>query len=296
MKDIEQNAKVLIFANPEYGIHKRLESMGIIDWVYCDPKYASMYSDDYVDKTYDRIVANKDSISSVYNLLADDKSRELYKAIFNQWVNHESVYKFSKFFDHNPYFGNNIVPYISGCYVDCGAYTGDTLHRFVNQVGASEYSYYALETEYQNAVKIEEFCKQNNIKNVKVHCIAVWDHKTILNFERAKDDVKVTGKVLQSGKADKGKIVPANSIDNIVKEKIDMISMDIEGAELKAIHGAKEHIKYDCPILAVSIYHNLDDLWKIPLEILELNDRYKIYIRQHRWNIEDTTCYAIVGK
>ena len=71
----------------------------------------------------------------------------------------------------------------------------------------------------------------------------------------------------------------AITIDTDIKEKITMIKMDIEGAEQRALMGAREHIKKDKPTLLISVYHNFEDLYKIPRMIMEMNNNYEFYLR-----------------
>ena len=42
------------------------------------------------------------------------------------------------------------------------------------------------------------------------------------------------------------------------------VKMDIEGSELKGLHGAAQVIKRDHPILAISAYHRQEDLIELP--------------------------------
>lgn len=87
--------------------------------------------------------------------------------------------------------------------------------------------------------------------------------------------------------------INADSIDNIMGDKrIDFISMDIEGSEIKALEGARKCIQRWKPTLAVSAYHQLEHLWEIPLLIKEMNCDYDIYFAHHCWNMDDTVCYA----
>ena len=73
--------------------------------------------------------------------------------------------------------------------------------------------------------------------------------------------------------------IKATTIDNDIKEKISIIKMDIEGYEQKAINGAINHIKNDNPILLISVYHNNEDLWKIPRLVDDINPNYQFYLR-----------------
>lgn len=60
-------------------------------------------------------------------------------------------------------------------------------------------------------------------------------------------------------------------------EKIDFIKLDIEGAELDALNGAKKTITKYKPKLAVCLYHQNCDFYNIPLYLKELAPEYKFY-------------------
>jgi hypothetical protein len=68
--------------------------------------------------------------------------------------------------------------------------------------------------------------------------------------------------------------------------------MDIEGAELEALMGAKNLIARNRPHLAIGVYHCLDHLWRIPFMIHEWHLGYRFYMRQHN-PLFDTVLYAI---
>ena len=55
--------------------------------------------------------------------------------------------------------------------------------------------------------------------------------------------------------------------------------MDIEGSEQKALKGCERHIKNEHPKLLISVYHNHEDLYKIPLMINDMDPSYKFYLR-----------------
>ena len=96
--------------------------------------------------------------------------------------------------------------------------------------------------------------------------------------------------ILDEYGADEIKVV---TIDGIVKEKVTFIKMDIEGSELKALHGAEKTIMRDKPKLAISIYHKLEDILDIPAYIHHLVPEYKFYIRHYSLNAAETILYAI---
>ena len=87
------------------------------------------------------------------------------------------------------------------------------------------------------------------------------------------------------------------TIDDLVKknkiDKIDFIKMDIEGAELPALEGAKKVIKRDKPKLAISAYHKSNDLIAIPKFISSIRNDYNFYLDYYTIIGDETIVYAI---
>lgn len=94
--------------------------------------------------------------------------------------------------------------------------------------------------------------------------------------------------------ADGTERVCVKSIDNILNGgEATYIKMDIEGSELKALHGARETIKRYKPKLAVCVYHKQEDLIEIPDYIYSLREDYRFYIRNHNPHGTETVLYAV---
>lgn len=87
--------------------------------------------------------------------------------------------------------------------------------------------------------------------------------------------------------------IESSTLDIDIKEPITLIKMDIEGYEKKALEGAKNHIINDKPKLLISVYHNHEDLWKIPKIIREYNKDYKFYLRCYGTRIFPTEIVLI---
>ena len=70
--------------------------------------------------------------------------------------------------------------------------------------------------------------------------------------------------------------------------------MDVEGAELESLKGAKEVIKRDIPKLAICIYHKPEDVITLPLYIKELVPQYKFYLRSYSNADNEMVLYAVL--
>jgi FkbM family methyltransferase len=126
----------------------------------------------------------------------------------------------------------------------------------------------------------------SHLDNIKIIEKGCWSEKKALFFS---NDGTVGSKI-----QDKGQLqIEVDSIDNVIQDRITYIKMDIEGAELEALKGAKNTIMKYKPKLAVCVYHKQEDLITIPQYILSLNEHYKLYLRHYEENSCETVLYAI---
>ena len=72
-------------------------------------------------------------------------------------------------------------------------------------------------------------------------------------------------------------------IDDDITEPVTFIKMDLEDGEQNAILGCKRHIQATHPKLAISVYHNLEDIWKRARMIDEISPGYRFFMRYYRW-------------
>jgi len=95
--------------------------------------------------------------------------------------------------------------------------------------------------------------------------------------------------------ADDGEIdMAVTTIDDVVGEgRATFIKMNIEGAEIDALDGARRTIRRCLPKLAISAYHRPNDLWRIALLIREISSSYDLFLRQHDGGVIETVLYAL---
>ncbi len=133
--------------------------------------------------------------------------------------------------------------------------------------------------------------KQDSKKNITLHHLALGDKIKSFEFE---DNGEVGTKLNFAPKNNKV-IVNQSTLDIFMKDypkdTIGFIKMDIEESEMDCLRGARESIIKDRPVLAVSIYHNLDQFFnaKVFLQSLNLNYKFMIvpcYLSRHTTIIE----------
>ncbi len=160
--------------------------------------------------------------------------------------------------------------------VDLGAWIGDSVEGYINVYGKYRKIYcYEIDASSMEEMKknlnkysgIEYRNKAVGSKNSRGG-YAVCNPQSTIN--RITDDPA-------------GEEIEIVSLDEDIREKITLIKMDIEGAEQDALTGCIRHIREEKPKLLISVYHNNEDIWKIPKMIYDMNEDYQFYLRSNGW-------------
>lgn len=71
------------------------------------------------------------------------------------------------------------------------------------------------------------------------------------------------------------------------------LKLHLEGGELDALKGANRTIAKHRPIIAATIYHNDDGVWRTPLYLMQTLKDYRFLIRLHAWCGTGLVLYAL---
>ncbi len=195
------------------------------------------------------------------------------------------------------YFSEKFVSLHEGeVLCDCGAYTGTSIDMFLKCTKGFDYIY-AFEIAEDN---FEELHKNMNAaetifpaltkQNYKLIHAGLWDCSGEISYGK-EDKAGTAGyTVLKDFNKVAAKTV---TIDAAVDRPVTFIKMNIEGAELKALHGAEKTITAYHPTLAINVSHRLQDLWEIPFYVRSIVPEYKIYIRHTSSGAGGTIMYAV---
>lgn len=228
----------------------------------------------------------------LYEKLEDYRSKKLLFAILNNWYKYDfNTLKQCIDTNYSHYFDLDLIKCNNEILVDLGAYTGDTTLDFINTYQDGYKRIYC----YEITDEIFETLKNNTLKYPNVICKkkAVTNSKKFMYINNNKLD-NSANTINENG----NKQIECVSLDEDIKEEITIIKMDIEGSEQDAIKGCINHIKKSHPKLLISVYHNNEDIWKIPRMIDEISPGYKFFLRYHGGNIFPTeiTLIAIYDK
>ena len=221
-----------------------------------------------------------EAITTGFNALADDTSRELLLSTLDQRLNSHT--------DNLPtpspstqYCPVDIPTPRRLRYIDCGAYTGDT----ISSLSRHGLSFDAIAAFEPNPALYPQLCEAASQYNACLFPCGVWSEMTQLRFspDDAASYFDDTGSVMvQTVTLDQALL---NFAPNLIK-------MDIEGAESAALQGARQLIATYRPHLAISAYHKPRDLWELLLQVQHLDLGYQFRLRTHAHNGFDTVLYA----
>jgi FkbM family methyltransferase len=230
---------------------------------------------------------NEDRINRVISWLADEESKETY----HKMIQFRSKGKRAGFIRYqggdNQYFINDFFKYVKNeVLIDCGAYTGDTIAKFVS-----------LHPEYEKILAFEP-----DPENFSILHATHGANPQIMLFNAGAFDSNGNMQFSAQGtsgseiinQASVGNLsIQVRTIDSLGLAHVSFIKMDIEGAELPALQGARGTILRDKPKLAICIYHSNEDMIRIAEYIHNLVPEYKLWVRQHHpFQIRETVLYA----
>lgn len=242
------------------------------------PFYAGLHED---------LFTNRHKIILFNELLADDKSRQVLDAVIGFRLTFDWRI-LSPIISNKAYFPTDIFQYkLPETYIDGGAYTGDTINRAIQILGHNLKRVVAFEPSPKFFAQLEDnFGGTTNPKMEFYNC-GLSDHQATYNFS---SDANRESSFDVNG-SEKISVTNLDSVPQAASATL--IKLNIEGAEIDALNGARSIIKRNRPKLAIAAYHRPDHLWKIAELIKEMDPSYKIYLRQHDEGIIETALYAV---
>ena len=266
-------------------VKNTLDKMGFKNINYLSLcKYSSLdlASPPFIDDFKDDFTKNKNLYENTYNLLADEKSKKIFEKVINFKISYDLTFMEGFTNDHeSQYFDKEIIPDIKNIrFVDGGGYVGDTLKEIIKN--------------YPDFEKI--YCVEPNSLHINIakRDFEQYEKIEFINCGIGSKEVKEDkSDEVQNNCAHDYQATNINSIDNLIKKRVDYIKLDIEGAEQDAIIGAKETISKYKPILAICVYHKAEDWYKIPQLVLEIEKSYDVFLRHYMEGIYETVMYFI---
>ena len=167
-------------------------------------------------------------------------------------------------------------------FVDGGGFDGDTTLEMASRcpdfasVHFFEPAAYAMTTAKSRLAALSP--------RIHFYPLGLYDRPTTLSFDASAGSASH----IAEGGSD---TIEVGRLDDLVTERISWIKMDLEGAELEALHGSERHILADHPKLAIAVYHDPADFWRTTGYVLGLRQDYTIHLRHYTEGWPETVMF-----
>jgi FkbM family methyltransferase len=273
-------------------VHQQLNNMGlkVISFPALAWKFPNTFLPHCALDLPQKIFEQAVEIRNVLNYWSDDESSREYLAQL-EW---RTSLASSALPPHLPpeetYFPGDIYKYLTDeVFVDCGAFSGDTIQSYIKHQKQYFSKIIAVEPDPINCRLFKEYVSglPNEFQTkIEIKQYAVGSKRERVQFT-------MTGSAASSVGTGEfyAESVPLD--DLLGNDRPTLIKMDIEGAELDALIGAKRTICQHLPVLAICLYHRQDDLWLIPSLIKSYSESYNLFLRRYSDECWELVCYAV---
>jgi len=278
---IASGAVIIVASHAYPQIIAHLQTLGVNDW--CNLSLIGLAKQPFI--------ADIDAkLHWLNQRLEDDESRQVFMNLLNFLIKHEPA---SIDVSAYPQYRHpKAIPKGHIRLIDGGACVGEIFDTFADYP-YEQLQILCLEPEQGNIKMLQErISRMNREELVEIVPYGLWSKSATLRF--ASQDS--SGANYNCSIRDTGDVViNTKAIDELCREYSflpNLIKMDIEGAEIEALKGAATTIKDHKPMLAVCLYHHLDDLWRIPELIQSFRPDYKMSLGHHTTNWFETVLYC----
>lgn len=262
----------------EAGAAQVLTPTNLRQWLDGPPSWPGYW----LDPAYDYDV-HADQFARVRGLLADDTSRSLFDAIL-RYRRSGDIADCPRPSPDDEYTPRDLPRYPEPLHlVDCGAFTGVAIQKFIT-AGYRVDSAIAFEPDPTNfatlAARRFPVGRRLNLP------LGTWSSTTQLRFS---SDSSMASHLDDQGDT----VIQCVAIDDLLhNEPVNVVKLDVEGAEIETLKGMQRIIHTQRPALLVSAYHTPGHLHEIATLIDDWKLDYRFHLRVHEQNTFGVVLYA----
>ncbi|MCU7873513.1 MAG: FkbM family methyltransferase [Candidatus Thiodiazotropha sp. (ex Lucinoma borealis)] len=239
---------------------------------------------EFVRLTREEVTNNLSAWINMSVAFADDESRRTLDDLlyFRLTGDYRSMQSYSVR-PQDQYFETFLGLSEGDVFVDAGGYDGDTTEQICKRYPRYKHVY-LFEPSAKNLAKAHS--RLQRFGDITFICEGLSDQKGILSFNA---DAGSACAVDKDGSCQ----IQVTTLDERVDEKVTFIKMDLEGWELHALRGARQHILEDRPSLAIAVYHQAADFRKTFEYVTALCSDYRVYLRHYTEGWSETVMYFV---
>ncbi len=172
-------------------------------------------------------------------------------------------------------------------FLDAGAYHGGVAECFMRQTGGEFREIVAVEPDPSNRAVLQDRLRFNLPDDARIAIcdFALADHEHAAPFH---DGLGYASQLSDTGRMR----VTTRRIDALDLSP-SFVKLHLEGGELPALLGGCETLLRARPIVAATVYHNADGIWKTPRWLMDTLADYRFLFRVHSWCGTGAVVYAI---
>ena len=251
----------------------------------------------------------------VYSLLEDELSKEILVDHINAKITGNLFSLYYKM-DGETFFDLNILghSFENEVYVDAGAYTGDTICKFIAYSGGAYKKIIAFEPDEANFKALQQFVKFGVVEHTRLVNVGLWSKKTTKSFYTMKDNSQLhyqnanlfrriediadnrTIQACQDNMLEMGhKELLTDCLDNLLEnETPTLIKINALAADFPILQGSKRTLCRCIPSIVLE-YGTRPEYLLEEIEFLhKLGLGYRFYMRQKNiFNDSKTILYAL---
>jgi FkbM family methyltransferase len=236
----------------------------------------------WLDRGFD-YAAHGAAFARVRDVLADETSRELFDAIvaYRQSGDVADCPAPSLEDEYTPRDLPRLIEPLR--IIDCGAFTGVAIHKFLKAEYAID-SFVAFEPDPENFKLLAS--RDFTVRRGLCLPLGTWSTTRQLRFT---SDASMASRLSDAGDT----VIQCVAVDDVLHgQQVNVVKLDVEGAEIETLKGMRRIIEDQKPALLVSAYHLPEHLYEIVDLIGSWNLRYRFHLRVHEFNTFGTVVYA----
>ncbi len=232
-----------------------------------------------VEKYRTYLMAHWDELSQMYDALADETSRKAFINIIKGRISGKIDY-FREVYSPDTYYPEDIIHFAEGeVLAEAGSYDGATLLEFIKRCPAYKAAY-CFEPDQNNLQVLNEAVEKVQAGGkITVIPKGAWDCRAKLSFSDSSGATNLSH--IDAGSGSEETCIETVTIDDTIDEPVTYLKMSINGAEERALHGAKRQIEMNHPKICVCVSYRGDSLLNVWNYLRELVPGYRFYLRHH---------------
>lgn len=225
------------------------------------------------------LLAHWDELSQMYDALSDDFSRETFVNIIKGRISGKTDF-FRGIYAPDKYYPKDIFRFSKGeVLAEVGSYNGEDLLKFIER--CPEYkAAYCFEPDRDNLIvlnrAVQEVQREGRIRVIPK---GAWDCHTTLCFDNSGGATNLSHAVEEASL--ENSLIEVTTIDDAICEPVTYMTVSINGAEMRVLHGAERQIQKNRPKLAVCVSYGEEQLLDVWNYLRELVPEYQFYLRHH---------------